>query len=110
MPPAGLDDAFQIVEPRGPENAVMLEPSLDFPERRGVEGVEPGLRHPSLTDQSGAPQHAEVPGDSGPAHREEAGDLTGRALLAAKGIEDGPPGGIGNRGKDERSFCNHTVT
>lgn len=73
MPLAGFDDAFQIVQPR--------EPSLDFMERRGVEGVEPGLRHPPLPDQPGTAQHAKVLRDRRPTHREEAGNLAGGALL-----------------------------
>src|SRR5690242_11283082 len=58
-----LEELVHLVETRGPELAVALEPVVDLPERLGAELVEPLLRARLHVHQPGLLEHAQVLGD-----------------------------------------------
>ena len=91
----GFDKCFQVGQVDAPEAAVLFEPGVDGAERFGIELVDAVAAFAMFADQVGAAQQAQVLGDRGTGNRESSGDFSGGLAAAAKQIEDGAAGGIG---------------
>ena len=111
----GFDEGFQIAETGGPEDAVMLDPGIDRPQRFGIELVDAVTALAMLAHQVRAAEQAEMFGDGGTGNGKGAGDLPGGLAATAKKVEDGPAGRIGEGLKGDfrvssGRICNRSVT
>ena len=104
-------ECFQAGEVSLPEDAIVLQPGVNFFQRPGIEIVPAVPSFAPLLYQVRTPQQAQMPGNRGPRNREGAGDLTSGVAAAPKHIKDGAPGWV--RQGVESSFpriCNLTAT
>jgi hypothetical protein len=67
-----------------------------------------------LADQVRTPQQPQVLGNRGTGHRKSSGNVSGRLAAPPQHVEDGAPGGIGQRLESrlcvpDRRICNRTV-
>jgi hypothetical protein len=104
-------ECFQAGEVSMPEDAIVLQPGVDFFQRLGIEIVPTAPSFAPLLYQVRTPQQAQMPRNRGPRNREGAGDLTSGLAAAPKHIKDGAPGWV--RQGLESSFariCNLAAT
>jgi hypothetical protein len=83
----GFDVGFQVVQARGPEHPVLLDPGVDGAERIGIELVNAVTAFAVFADQVRAAQQTQVFGDGG--------NLSGRLAASAQEVQDRAAGGIG---------------
>jgi len=93
----GFDECFEIGEVHLPEAAVLVEPCVHGAERFGVELVNAVAAFTVLPHQVGAPEQAQVLGNGGARNRKSSGDFSGGLAAAPQQIQNGAPGGIGER-------------
>jgi hypothetical protein len=79
------------VESALPESAVLPQPRIDLDQRLRAECVDPALRVLAYVDQSGFPQHAEMPGHTRASDRESLGQLSGTGRMVAENLENRAP-------------------
>jgi hypothetical protein len=91
----GFDKSFQVIQARGPEDAVLLDPGVDGAEGFGAELINPIAALAMFSDQVGAAQQAQVLGDGGARDGEGLSDLSSGLAAATEQVEDGAAGGIG---------------
>src|SRR5438445_9939975 len=90
---------LEAIEALLPETAVMLEPVGGVLERPRPQAARPPLRVAPASDQTGAPQNFEMPGDCGKAHFKGLGQLSDGSLPRGEAREDRAPGRIGEGGE-----------
>ena len=79
------------VEPALPEHAVLREPLVHLDERLRTEAVDPALRFLAYVDQSGIPQHPQVPGHPRASDRKSLGQLSCTRRVVAENLENRAP-------------------
>jgi hypothetical protein len=105
--------ALEIVQARGPEHAVLVEPSIHQLESGRVQGVQAKPGVPSLVDEPRLAEDPEVPGDGRAADGKPASHLASRHLPGTDQVEDGAAGGVAEGGEDwigGALLRNHIVT
>src|SRR6187399_2700098 len=106
-----LQVVVELLEALAPRFARVLRPSRDLVERRRTELTRPALCIPTAGDQPRALEHLQMPRDGWKADLERSGELEHRRLTRCQARDDGPPGGIGERGKDRVEVCGgHAVS
>src|SRR3954454_23246154 len=90
----------ELLEALTPRFTRVLRPPRDLVERRRTELTRPALCIPTARDQPRALEHLQMPRDRWKADLERRGELEHRRLTPCQARDDGPPGGIGERGKD----------
>ena len=110
----GFYKGFEVGQASGPEAAVVFEPAVDGAQRFRIELVNPVASFAMLAHQVRAPQQAQVLGDRGTGYGEGSGNVSGGLAAAAKHVEDGTAGGIGEGLEGGfvvpgRRICNRTV-
>src|SRR5437879_1321244 len=111
----GFHERFQVVQARGPELTVLLDPGVDCSERFRIELINTMAAFPVLANQVSTAQQTQVLRDSWSGNRESAGDLSSRLRAAAQEIENRATRRIGQSLKGGfavpgRRICNRTVT
>lgn len=98
----------QAVEAGFPELAVPLDPRRRFGEGVGAQPARPLLPAATALDHRGTLKHFEVTGDRRQRDPERLGQLRDGRLPLGKAHDDGPPGGVrerGERGAELRIVC-----
>lgn len=111
----GFHKRFQIVQARGPELAVLLDPGVDGAQRFRIELIHTMAAFPVLAHQVSTAQQTQVLRDGRAGNRKCAGDLSRRLRATSQEIENGAAGRIGESLKGGfvmpgRRICNRTVT
>jgi len=111
----GFHEGLQVVQARGPELTVLLDPGVDGAERLRIELIHTMAAFPVLANQVSTPQQTQVLRDGWAGNRESAGNLSRRLRAAAQEIENGATGRIGQGLEGGltvscRRICNRTVT
>src|SRR5438132_3699076 len=107
----GLYKSFQAGQIGAPKNAVLFQPGVNSFQRLWIQRVKAMAAFPSLLDQMRAPQQAEMLRDCRTGNRECPRYLPGGLTAAAKQLQDGAAGGIGESLKTSFGrICNRMVT
>ena len=111
----GFHKRFQIVQARGPELAVLLDPGVDGAQRFRIELIYTMAAFPVLANQVSTAQQTQVLRDCRAGNGESAGDLSRGLRATAQEIENGSAGRIGEGleggfAMPGRRICNRTVT
>jgi hypothetical protein len=91
----GFYERFQVVQARGPEHAVLLNPGINGAERLRIELIDTMATFPMLAHEMSPPQQTQMLRDGWAGNRKRAGDLSCGLRATAQEIEDGAAGGIG---------------
>lgn len=75
------------VEAALPEHAVLREPLVHLDERLRTEAVDPALRLLAYLDQSGLPQHPQMPGHPRTGDRDRLGQLSRTRRMIAQDLQ-----------------------
>src|SRR5690606_38344601 len=87
--------ALERVETAGPDSAGFFEPSTEFVEAGGIEGLDTRLPLRAREDETRRPQHAQMLRDGRRADLELRHELAGRAFALGEQFDDTTTGGIG---------------
>src|SRR6186997_249549 len=90
---------IQSFEALFPVAAVLADPIGDLPQRPSLQSTRSPLRLPSLLDETGPFEHAEVLGDGRLAHVEGCGEVLDRRLALSESGQDRAPRRVGECGE-----------
>ena len=94
------ENLAEPIEATLPERSPLGDPLLGRAQGRRRDGE--GAYTPELfgVDEAAGLEHLKVLDDSGERHRQRSGELTDRGRTAAQAVDEGAPGGIGERLED----------
>src|SRR4051812_37453432 len=95
LPSSLRDDLLQLVEPRVPQAALLLDPRGLVLEPARPEPARPDAPDLLGRDQPGTLQDSDVLAHAGEGHPECSGQIRDRRVTASEPLQDATPGGIG---------------
>ena len=107
---SGFDERFKVREFRGPEDAVVRQPTVHCAERLGVQAVKTVASAALLSNEIRAAQQPDMLGNGRARYRESISDLSRGQSAATEQIQHGAPGRVGQGVKDSGWIRNRSVS
>ena len=91
-----IEMSFESIDVARPETAELLEPTIEFLKRSGLQAIQAALGVDGRFDEAGVAKYAEMLGDGRLGHAELALDLADRLLVESQEGEDRATVGLGD--------------
>lgn len=91
---------FQAEQVEAPEAAVLIQPTIEFPQGLGIEPVNAIAAFANFRHQARVIEYAQMFGDGRTADVKAAGDFVDRLSATSQAVENGAAGGVGDSVKN----------